>query len=162
MRIGHGYDVHRFSDEERVDNPLMLGGVEIPHDRGVIAHSDGDVVIHALCDAVLGALAAGDIGRRFPDSSEEFRNIDSTVLLRRVMQLALAGRWQVVNADITVVAEKPKLAPWMQPMCERLGELLAVADDRINVKATTTEGLGFPGRKEGIACYAVVLLGRDD
>ncbi|MDX1251074.1 MAG: 2-C-methyl-D-erythritol 2,4-cyclodiphosphate synthase [Gammaproteobacteria bacterium] len=154
MRIGHGYDAHRFAAGRR----LVLGGVEIPHDQGMAAHSDGDVLIHALCDALLGAAGLGDIGRHFPDSSAEFKDIDSRILLRRVVMQLHQRALVVSNADITVVAQAPKLKPYISAMQERLASDMDIAADRVNVKATTTEGMGFTGRGEGIAAHAVVLL----
>ena len=154
MRIGHGYDAHRFT----TGRPLMLGGVNVPHTHGLEAHSDGDVVIHALCDALLGAAALGDIGAHFPDSSAEFKNIDSRVLLRRVVAALKLKNFSIGNIDITVVAQKPKLAPYIAQMRAWLASDLDVAVDRINVKATTTEGMGFTGRLEGIGCHAVALI----
>ena len=155
MRIGHGYDTHRFV----AGRPLVLGGVNIPHDMGMLAHSDGDVVIHALCDALLGAAALGDIGRHFPDSSEEFKNIDSRVLLRHVRSLLAQKSYTVVNADVTIITEEPKMAPHIDAMRENLAADLAVDRDAINVKATTNEKMGFIGNREGIAVHAVVLIG---
>ncbi len=154
MRIGHGYDVHRFGS----DKPLVLGGVTIPYDQGLVAHSDGNVIIHALCDALLGAAALGDIGRHFPDSDPAWRGIDSRALLRRVVALVGERGLRPGNADLTVVAEAPKLAPHVPQMIECLAKDLGLAPDRVNLKATTTEGLGFAGRREGIAAHAVVLL----
>ncbi len=154
MRIGQGYDAHRFAPGTR----LVLGGVEIPHDQGLEAHSDGDVLIHALCDALLGAAALGDIGRHFPDTSAEFAGIDSRLLLRRVMRRLGEQGLRVVNADLTVIAQKPKLAPHIPDMQSRLADDLGVLVNRVNVKATTTEKMGFTGRGEGIAAMAVVLL----
>lgn len=154
MRIGQGYDAHRFAE----GRPLVLGGVRIPHDMGLAAHSDGDVLIHALCDALLGAAGLGDIGRHFPDSSAEFAGIDSRILLRRVVaRLQRDGMW-VVNADMTVVAQSPKLAPHIAGMREALASDLQLEPSRVNIKATTTEGMGFAGRGEGIAAYAVTLV----
>lgn len=158
MRIGHGYDAHRFGP----DRPLVLGGVTVPHDQGMIAHSDGDVVIHALCDALLGAAALGDIGRHFPDNSKEYEGIDSRLLLRKVVELLGAQALRVANADITVVAQRPRLAAFIPEMRVRLAHDLRVAETRVNVKATTTEGMGFTGRGEGIAAHAVVLLVNGD
>lgn len=163
LRIGHGYDAHRFETPDvqgAKGKPLILGGVIIPHDRGLLAHSDGDVLIHALCDALLGALGAGDIGQHFPDHDAQYRNIDSSLLLGEVMKLVKQGNWQVINVDLTVLAQAPKLAAHMPAMVQGLAGLLRVTADRINIKATTTEGMGFVGRKEGIASYAVALLGR--
>lgn len=154
MRVGHGLDTHRFGAGSHV----VLGGVRIPHSHGLIAHSDGDVVIHALCDALLGAAGQGDIGRHFPDSHAEFRGVDSRVLLGRVMVLLKQLGLAVVNVDVTVVAQAPRLAPHVPQMVENLATDLQVGPDRINIKATTTEGLGFTGRGEGIAAHAVVLL----
>ena len=157
MRIGHGYDAHRFC--EPADNrPLILGGVNIPHDRGLLAHSDGDAVIHALCDAILGALALGDIGRHFPDTDVAYKNADSATLLQRVVLLMQERDFYVVNADVTILAQSPKMAPHIPGMRSRLSGLLAASMDVVNVKASTTEGMGFVGRREGIETYAVVLL----
>ena len=154
MRIGHGYDVHRFG----AGNAVVLGGVSIPHDRGLEAHSDGDVLIHAICDALLGAIGAGDIGRHFPDTDPANAGIDSRVLLRQVMQQVHASGWMLANMDATLVAQAPKMAGHISAMCENLAADLDVPVDCINVKATTTEQLGFTGRGEGIAAHAVVLL----
>lgn len=154
MRIGHGYDTHRFVE----GRPLVLGGVDVPHDKGLLAHSDGDVVIHALCDALLGAAALGDIGAHFPDSSKEFKNIDSRILLRRVHELLAQKSHEVINADITIIAEEPKMAPHIDAMCDNLCADLAVARDAINIKATTNEKMGFIGNREGIAVHAVVAI----
>ncbi len=154
MRIGHGYDAHRFAPGRR----LVLGGVEIPHEFGLAAHSDGDVLIHALCDALLGAAGLGDIGHHFPDNSAEFKDIDSRILLRRTVVLLQEQGWVLGNADITVVAQAPKLAPHIPQMCERLAADLNAEPVQVNIKATTTEGMGFAGRGEGIAAYAVVLM----
>ncbi len=154
FRIGNGYDVHALGEGLR----LVLGGVEIPHVKGCIAHSDGDVAIHALCDALLGALALGDIGKHFPDTSAEFKGIDSRILLRRVMELVRENGYDLVNADITIAAQKPKLAPYIQQMRETLASDMQVRPDQVSVKATTTERLGFVGREEGIEVYAVVML----
>ena len=153
-RIGHGYDAHRFAAGAK----LVLGGVAIEFDRGLAAHSDGDVLVHALCDALLGAAGLGDIGRHFPDSSPEFAGIDSRILLRRVVALLRKERFAVVNADVTVIAQAPRLAPHLDRMCVNLASDLGIGDDAINVKATTTEGMGFAGRGEGIAAHAVVLI----
>lgn len=154
MRIGHGYDAHRFI----VGRALILGGVNVPHTHGLEAHSDGDVLIHALCDALLGAAALGDIGKHFPDSSAEFKNIDSRVLLRRVVAALLEKNFGIGNIDVTVVAQKPKLAPYIAAMRTCLAEDLGIALGRVNVKATTTEGMGFAGRLEGIGCHVVALI----
>ncbi len=154
MRIGHGFDAHRFA----AGRPLVLGGVKVPHDQGLEAHSDGDVVIHALCDALLGAAGLGDIGHHFPDADPAFAGIDSRVLLRRVMAQLDEQRLEVVSVDLTVVAQHPRLAPHVDAMRERLAADLGMPPGRINLKATTTERMGFTGRGEGIAAFAVVLL----
>lgn len=154
MRIGHGYDAHRFESGDYV----ILGGVMIEHDQAMAAHSDGDVVLHALCDALLGAAAMGDIGRHFPDTSQEFAGIDSRILLRQVVTLLQEKGYRIGNVDISIVAQAPKLAPHIPQMCRNIAEDLQVALDRVNVKATTTERMGFTGRKEGIATHAVALL----
>lgn len=154
MRIGHGYDVHRFGAGEAI----MLGGVRIPHHRGLEAHSDGDVLIHAICDALLGAIGQGDIGQHFPDTDPANAGIDSRVLLRRVVGLVQAAGWELANLDATLVAQAPRMAPHIDRMRANLAADLAAAVDRVNVKATTTERLGFTGREEGIAAHAVVLL----
>lgn len=155
MRIGHGYDAHTFTE----GRPLILGGVSIPHSHGLAAHSDGDAVIHALCDALLGAAALGDIGTYFPDTSSEFENIDSRILLRKVTKLLNDKKLVLVNADITILAQAPKMAAHIKTMCENLAEDLGTDMENINIKATTTEGMGFIGRNEGIAVHAVTLLG---
>jgi 2-C-methyl-D-erythritol 2,4-cyclodiphosphate synthase len=154
VRVGHGYDAHRFGP----GRPLVLGGVTVPHPQGLVAHSDGDVVIHALCDALLGAAALGDIGRHFPDSSAELAGVDSRVLLRRVLSLLREQGLAVGNVDVTVVAQAPRLAPHIPAMRANLAGDLQVDASRVNVKATTTEGMGFTGRAEGIAAHAVALL----
>ena len=142
IRIGHGYDAHRFA----TGRPLILGGVTIPHDQGLAAHSDGDVLIHALCDALLGAAALGDIGGHFPDSSPDFANIDSRILLRQVVTLLQGEDLQVGNVDITVIAQKPRLASYIPVMRNNLAVDLQVGEKQVNIKATTTEGMGFTGR----------------
>ncbi|TDY00138.1 2-C-methyl-D-erythritol 2,4-cyclodiphosphate synthase [Thiohalophilus thiocyanatoxydans] len=154
MRIGQGFDAHRFKPGGR----LVLGGVEIPHDQGLEAHSDGDVLIHALCDAILGALALGDIGQHFPDSDDDFKGIDSRRLLRQVMTLIGERDYRIQNADLTLIAQQPKLAPYIQAMRELLATDLQTDIDNLSIKATTTEGMGFTGRGEGIAAMAVVLI----
>ena len=154
MRIGHGYDVHRFE----AGTGVTLGGVHIPHSRGLAAHSDGDVLIHAICDALLGAIAAGDIGRHFPDNDPANENIDSRILLRKVAGLVSQAGYTLGNLDATLVAQAPKMAPHIESMRARLAADLGVDTGRVNVKATTTEKLGFAGREEGIAAHAVVLL----
>lgn len=158
IRIGNGYDVHALAP----GLPLWLGGVQVESPLGCIAHSDGDVAIHALCDAILGALALGDIGKHFPDTSDEFAGIDSKILLRRVMDLIDRDGWHVINADITIAMQRPKLAPYIVPMRECLASVMGCSAGQISVKATTTEKLGFVGRSEGCEVYAVVLLGQSD
>ena len=154
MRIGHGYDVHRFCGGKS----LVLGGVTIPHSHSLEAHSDGDVLLHAICDALLGAAGLWDIGHHFPDTDEVFHNIDSRILLRRVVQDLYAQGLKVSNIDSTVVAQAPKLASFIPAMRDNLAADCAVSISAVNVKATTTESLGFEGRKEGIAAHAVALL----
>ncbi len=154
IRVGQGYDVHRFIDEGKV----ILGGVTIDYEKGLEAHSDGDVVLHALCDALLGAAALGDIGKHFPDTDPEFKGADSRVLLRYVYKIVQEKGYAVVNADITIIAQAPKMAPHIVVMCDNIAKDLMVDMDVINVKATTTEKLGFEGRKEGIAVQAIVLI----
>ena len=154
MRLGHGFDAHRFG----AARPLVIGGVTVPHPQGLLAHSDGDVLVHALCDALLGAAGLGDIGRHFPDSSAEYAGVDSRVLLRRVVALLGEQGLEVGNADLTVVAQAPKLAPHVPAIRATLASDLGVDPSRVNVKATTTEGMGFTGRGEGMAAHAVVLL----
>ena len=154
MRIGHGYDVHAFGQGDA----LILGGVEIPFNRAFIAHSDGDVLIHALIDALLGALALGDIGEHFPDTDGAYKDISSRYLLATVVSLMRERGYQLGNADITLAAERPKMAPHIESMRLNLSADLGCSMDQINIKATTTEKLGFVGRQEGIACHAVVLL----
>lgn len=158
MRIGHGFDVHRFGEpEEKVE--ITIGGVKIPSDRPLLAHSDGDVLVHALCDALLGAAAMGDIGEHFPDTDAQYKGADSRVLLRHVVASLKQAGYQLINADITLVAQAPKMAPHKPQMREKLAADLNCELTQLNIKATTTEGLGYAGRKEGIACHAVVLLG---
>ncbi|UAW99291.1 2-C-methyl-D-erythritol 2,4-cyclodiphosphate synthase [Halopseudomonas nanhaiensis] len=154
MRIGHGYDVHRFGDGDHI----ILGGVRIPHHHGLVAHSDGDVLLHALTDALLGAAALGDIGQHFPDTDPRFKGADSRVLLRHALGLVQARGWRVGNVDATIVAQAPKMAPHIPAMRQQVADDLAVDLDQVNVKATTTEKLGFIGREEGIAVHAVALL----
>ncbi|WP_208543280.1 2-C-methyl-D-erythritol 2,4-cyclodiphosphate synthase [Marilutibacter alkalisoli] len=156
IRIGQGFDVHAFGDGDHV----MLGGVRVPHECGVVAHSDGDVVIHALCDAMLGALALGDIGRHFPPSDPRWKDADSSAFLRHCNELARERGWVLGNADVTVICERPKVGPHVQAMGEKLAAELGVEVDAVSIKATTTEKLGFTGREEGIAAQAAVLLHR--
>jgi len=155
MRIGHGYDVHRFGEGDFI----TLGGVEIAHTQGLVAHSDGDVLLHALCDALLGACALGDIGQHFPDTDPAYRGASSRDLLTHVMKLVAEQGWQVVNIDSTIIAQSPKMAPHIPAMRSNIAQDLGVDLGAVNVKATTTEKLGFCGRQEGIAVHAVVLLG---
>jgi 2-C-methyl-D-erythritol 2,4-cyclodiphosphate synthase len=157
IRVGQGYDVHRFNEGDHI----MLGGVKIPYEKGLEAHSDGDVVLHALADALLGAAALGDIGKHFPDTDPEFKGADSRVLLRHVYKIVQQLGYQLGNADITIVAQAPKMAPHIASMCRNIAADLQVAGDCINVKATTTEKLGFEGRKEGIAVHAIVLIEKE-
>ena len=157
FRIGNGYDVHRLAEGLK----LTLGGVEIPHTKGCVAHSDGDVIIHALCDALLGALALGDIGRHFPDTSDEFKGIDSKILLKRTYDMVRERGYALVNADITLLLQAPKIAPFVEQMRETLAGVMEVPADAVSVKATTTERLGFTGREEGVEAYAAVLLCRE-
>ena len=154
MRIGHGFDVHRFGGE----GPCILGGVAVPYEQGLIAHSDGDVVLHALCDAILGALALGDIGQLYPDNDNSYKNIDSRILLRDVYERMVQKGYQVGNLDITIMAQAPKMLPYEPQMRANIAKDLHLDLEAVSVKATTTEKLGFVGRKEGIACEAVVLL----
>jgi len=154
MRIGQGYDAHRFE----AGRQLMLGGVKIDHPEGLKAHSDGDVLIHALCDALLGAAGLGDIGRHYPDNEERFAGIDSRILLRDVVERLHTAGFRISNVDLTLVAQQPKLAPYMDGMRGRLAADMQLDVHRVNVKATTTEGMGFTGRAEGIAACAVALL----
>ena len=156
-RIGHGYDVHRFGDGDFI----VLGGVKIPHNHGFIAHSDGDVLIHSLCDALLGSIAAGDIGQHFPDTDEKYKNIESSVLLSEVNQRLQQAQFSIANIDITVVAQAPKMSPHIPSMREHLAQVLNISQSQINIKATTTEGLGFTGREEGIAVHTVIMVCRN-
>lgn len=154
MRIGHGYDVHRLVPERK----LILGGVEIPYTLGLLGHSDADVLLHAICDAILGALAAGDIGKHFPDNDPVYRGISSLKLLVHVIGLARDRGYVIGNLDATVIAQRPKLAPHIRQMVEKIAEACGTDLERVNVKATTTEQLGFEGRGEGISAHAVVLM----
>ena len=154
MRIGHGYDVHRLTPGRK----LILGGVDIPHHLGLLGHSDADAAVHALCDALLGAAALGDIGQHFPDTDPAYAGADSLVLLGRVMELLKDEGWRVENADLTILAQRPKLKPHIPQMRQNLARAMGVPVTAVSVKATTEEGLGFTGREEGIAAHAVVLL----
>lgn len=155
MRIGQGFDAHRFRDGDHV----MLGGVRVPHDRGLAAHSDGDALLHAICDALLGAAALGDIGKHFPDTSADFKGIDSRILLRRTAQILSDAGYRSLNVDGTIIAERPKIAPHVAAMRACIAADLGLAIDAVSVKATTTEKMGFAGREEGIAAAAIALIG---
>ena len=157
FRIGNGYDVHKLEEGLR----LVLCGIEIPHTKGFVAHSDGDVAIHALCDALLGAIAAGDIGKHFPDSSMEFKGIDSRILLKRVCALLDEKGYRIENCDVTIIAQRPKIAGYIQSMREELAKTMRLDVDLVSVKATTSEKLGFTGREEGIATYATALVSHE-
>ncbi len=154
IRIGHGFDVHKFGGE----GPVIIGGVSIPYEQGLIAHSDGDVALHALTDALLGAIAEGDIGRHFPDTDEKWKGANSRELMKEVYCLVQERGYQIGNLDVTIIAQAPKMLPYIQAMREAIANDLNTSMNNVNVKATTTEKLGFTGRKEGIACEAVVLL----
>jgi len=154
MRIGQGFDVHALTENRR----LVLGGVEIPYPLGLAGHSDADVLAHAICDALLGAAGEGDIGRHFPDDDPRYRDADSMTLLQSVRDTVAAAGWRIVNVDATVIAQEPRLAPFISRMRERLASVLDIAPAQVNIKATTTEHMGFTGRKEGIAAQAVALL----
>lgn len=157
FRIGSGYDVHALGDGLR----LVLGGVEIPHDKGCIAHSDGDVLIHALCDALLGSVSAGDIGLHFPDSDERYRGADSCLLLGEVCRMVRERGYEIGNADCTIAMQRPRLRPYIDMMRERLASVMSVGPERVSVKATTTERLGFEGEERGVSATAVVLVYRE-
>ncbi len=154
FRIGHGYDVHRFGEGDHI----ILGGVRIAHDRGLLAHSDGDVLVHAVCDALLGSIAAGDLGQHYPDNDPQYKDIDSCVLLRDVNEKLVQAGYQISNLDITVITEAPTLSPHVASICERLSDVLKITVNQINVKATTTEKLGYIGKKEGLSCHCVVIV----
>lgn len=156
FRIGQGFDVHQFAE----GRPLIIGGIEIPYEKGLIGHSDADVLLHTVADACLGAIGEGDIGRHFPDTAPEFKDADSAKLLEHVWQLVKEKGYTLVNIDCTIMAQKPKMAPYVDKIRKRIAELLEADQDRVNVKATTTERLGFVGREEGIASQAAVLLQR--
>ena len=156
IRIGHGYDVHKLVENRK----LFLGGVEIPNELGLLGHSDADVLLHAICDALLGAAALGDIGKHFPDNDNSFKDIDSKILLKRTVDLIAEKGYKVGNIDATVVAQEPKLKPYIEKMVETIAELCQVETDAVNIKATTEGKLGFTGRKEGISAHAVTLIER--
>jgi 2-C-methyl-D-erythritol 2,4-cyclodiphosphate synthase len=159
FRIGHGFDVHRFADQSDADH-IVLGGITIPCEKSLLAHSDGDVAAHAICDALLGAIAAGDIGKHFPDTDMRFRGIDSMELLKTVYTKVCDSGYRLGNLDVTVVAQIPRLSPYTASMCQRVAQVMDAELNQINIKATTTEKLGYLGRAEGIAVHAVVLLER--
>ncbi|MBO1628019.1 2-C-methyl-D-erythritol 2,4-cyclodiphosphate synthase [Bacillus cereus] len=154
FRIGQGFDVHEFAE----GRPLIIGGITIPHEKGLLGHSDADVLLHTIADACLGAIAAGDIGKHFPDTDPAFKDADSAVLLQKVWEFVREQGYELGNLDCTIIAQKPKMAPYIESMRKRISELLETSIDNVNVKATTTEKLGFTGREEGIASQAVVLL----
>ena len=154
MRIGHGYDVHKFADGRK----LIIGGVEIPYEKGLLGHSDADVLLHAISDALLGAAALGDIGKHFPDTATEFLNIDSRILLRRVVSLLRENGYKVGNIDATVIAQKPKMSPFIDKMRQNIAEDCNIEINCVNVKATTEEGLGFTGELLGISAHAVCII----
>ena len=157
MRIGHGYDVHRLCEKR----PLIIGGVNIPYEKGLLGHSDADVLLHAICDALLGAAALGDIGKHFPDTDPQYKGADSIVLLKNVFNLIHSKGYRVNNIDATVIAQAPKMAPYIQQMRQNIADTLDVDVDFVNVKATTEEKLGFTGRKEGISAHCVCLIEKD-
>ncbi len=157
LRIGNGYDVHKLVEGRK----LILGGVEIPHTKGVLGHSDGDVLIHAIMDAMLGALALGDIGQHFPDTDMKYENIDSTILLTRVKELIAERGYRVINLDSIIVLQKPKVKPYIEAMRKRVAEVLEIDIDQVSVKATTEEKLGFTGDESGVKSYCVVLLEKE-
>ena len=161
LRIGSGFDVHRFASKSQEVASITLAGIEIPHTHSLEAHSDGDVLSHALCDALLGALALGDIGQHFPDTDPQFKNISSLLLLQEVYQLIVEQGWILQNADITIIAEKPLISPYHQKMRQSLADTLELSIDQFSIKATSSEGLGFTGRGEGIAVQAVALIKQD-
>ena len=158
LRIGHGFDVHKFAAEYSADKPLVLAGVRLEDKRSLVAHSDGDVVLHAVCDAILGAIAAGDIGDHFPDSDASYAGADSSNLLLEVLELANKKGFQPINVDVTIIAQVPRLSGHRQQMMASLAGLLHLDTDRVNVKATTTERMGYLGSEEGMACHCVVLM----
>ena len=154
IRIGHGYDVHKLEEGKK----FVVGGIEIEHNKGAVGHSDADVVIHVICDALLGALSLGDIGKHFPDTDEKYKHIDSKILLEKVMRLITDNQYYISNLDITILLEKPKLRDQIDSMRKKLSEIMDIELSQISIKATTTEGLGFVGREEGIAAHCVCLI----
>jgi len=153
-RIGHGYDVHRLEEGEK----FVIGGIEIDHEKGAVGHSDADVVIHVICDSILGALGEGDIGKHFPDTDEKFRGVDSKELLVEVMKILEEKSFEINNVDVTVLLERPKLRDHIDGMIEILSDVMKIRKDKLSIKATTTEGLGFVGRQEGVAAHCVTLI----
>lgn len=162
FRIGHGFDVHRFAETVDTDTSIRLCGYDVPSPRALIAHSDGDVALHAVCDALLGAIAEGDIGQHFPDTDKQYENVDSRELLKHVFELVQNKHFELGNLDITIVAQSPKLAPYINDMRDVVASLLKASNEQVNIKATTTEKLGYIGREEGIAVHAVVILYKKD
>ena len=154
FRIGHGYDVHKLEEGKK----FIIGGIEIDHDKGAVGHSDADVVIHVICDALLGALSLGDIGKHFPDTDNIYKGIDSKILLKKVMKLVKEEKYQISNVDITILLQKPKLRNYIDSMRDTLSNIMEINKSQISVKATTTEGLGFVGREEGVAAHCVCIL----
>jgi len=154
FRIGHGYDVHKLEEGKK----FIIGGIEIDHDKGAVGHSDADVVIHVICDALLGALSLGDIGKHFPDTDNIYKGIDSKILLKKVMKLVKEEKYQISNVDITILLQKPKLRNYIDSMRDTLSNIMEIKKSQISVKATTTEGLGFVGREEGVAAHCVCIL----
>ena len=154
FRIGHGYDVHKLEEGKK----FIIGGIEIDHDKGAVGHSDADVVIHVICDALLGALSLGDIGKHFPDTDNKYKGIDSKILLQKVMKLLQDGKYQISNVDVTILLQKPKLRNFIDSMRDTLSNIMEINKSQISVKATTTEGLGFVGREEGVAAHCVCIL----
>ncbi|WP_394260694.1 2-C-methyl-D-erythritol 2,4-cyclodiphosphate synthase [Moraxella boevrei] len=162
IRIGQGIDVHAFTNTGEIEQFVTLGGIKIPHTHSLLAHSDGDVVLHALCDALLGALALGDIGQFFPDTDEQYKGIDSKILLKEVYRVINDKGYQLVNADITIMAERPKILPHRETIQQSIAKVIACQTEQISVKATTTEKLGFTGRQEGIMASCVVLIAKNN
>ena len=154
FRIGHGYDVHKLEDGKK----FVIGGIEIEHYKGAVGHSDADVVIHVICDALLGALSLGDIGKHFPDTDDKYKGIDSKILLQKVMKLVQEEKYQISNIDVTILLQKPKLRNYIDSMRDTLSKIMEINKSQISVKATTTEGLGFVGREEGVAAHCVCIL----
>ena len=154
FRIGHGYDVHKLEEGKK----FIIGGIEIDHDKGAVGHSDADVVIHVICDALLGALSLGDIGKHFPDTDNIYKGIDSKILLKKVMKLVKEEKCQISNVDVTILLQKPKLRNYIDSMRDTLSNIMEINKSQISVKATTTEGLGFVGREEGVAAHCVCIL----